>query len=446
MMQKYLNPKKNLILCLVMFKYFSLIVLLTSVFIFSCKKDGDDISPSISISSPFNNQQINGFDTLIIRGTITDNKNIKYVSVVLRNQNNINVLPTVSFEPNSPSFNLNTAYFFNDIHMPSGEYHFKISASDGENITNKFITIFYGEVPKERTGVFFYDNNGSSTSIYSLTGTNATLFKTLPGDFIGGAANSFNQQLLSVGSLSGNLTAVDVTFGDVLWEVSNSTSSTPFFMHLFFQNKEVYISLRNGEIRAYGGNGNPKFLALAFPNFFGEEGLVHTNLFVSEQKAIGNNDRRLSLYWTASGALVQQTTLFEDVLGLYSLSTNKIVLLANDNNTGNAKIQIYDISANAKSTPFSLAAFPIDDVEEINSGIYLIAQNGNLVLVNANSFSTLPYLSGVNATKIKYDAFTNELYVISGNTITVYDFSSKTIKGTYSHTSNVLDLVFLFNK
>ncbi len=217
-------------------------------------------------------------------------------------------------------------------------------------------------------------------------------------------------------------------------------------MHRFFNSKEIYVSLRNGEIRAYDGNGNPKFLALAFPNFYGEEGLIHTNLFFSEQKAIGNNDRRLVLYWTASGALVQQITLFEDVLGLYSLNTNKIVLLANDNSTGNAKIQIYDIQANAKSTPFSLAASPIDDVEEISSGVYLIAQNGNLVLVNANSFSTLPYLSGVNATKIKYDVFANELYVIDGNTITVYDFSSKTIKGTYSHTSNVLDLVFLFNK
>lgn len=429
-----------------MLKNYQIILLFLSMLAFSCKKDKDDLSPLIIITTPTTNQQINGFDTIAIKGEILDNNTIKTVSIVLRNSNNINVLPTKNFEPNTPSFSLNTAYIFDDIHMPSGEYHFKISATDGENTTTKFITIFYGEVPKERKGIYFYDNNGSSTSIYKLLGTNATFLKTLPGDFIGGAANSFNQQLLSVGSLSGNLTAVDIIAGDVLWEINNSTSSTPFFMHTFFQNKEIYVSLRNGEIRAYDGNGNPKFLALAQSNFFGEEGLVHTNLYISEQKAIGNNDRVLVLYWTASGALVQQITLFEDVLGIFSLTNNKLVLLANDNSTGNAKIQIYDIQANAKSTPFSLAAAPIDDVEEIITGVYLIAQNGNLVLVNANSFSTLPYLSNVNATKIKYDAFANELYVISENLISVYDYASKTLKGSYNHTSSVLDLVFLFNK
>lgn len=414
--------------------------------VFSCKKETDDLPPQISITTPTNNQQVNGFDTIAISGEFSDNKTIKLVSVVLRNANNINVLPSQTFKPNTPTFSLNTAYIFDDIQMPTGEYHFRISAFDGENTTTKFIPIFYGEVPTQRTGVYFYESNGSTTSIYKLTGTNATLFKTLSGDFIGGAANSFNQQLMRVGSLSGNLTAVDVAFGDILWEINNSTSSTPFFMHTFFQNNATYVSLRNGEIRAYNGSGNPTFLALAPTSFFGEEGLVHTNLFLSEQKAIGNNDRRLAVYWTASGVLVQQIVLFEDVLGIYSLNTNKIVLLANDNVSGNAKIQIYDLQANAKSTPFNLASSPIIDIEEISAGVYLIAQNGNLVLVNANSFSTLPYLNNVNATKIKYDAFAHELYLISGSQISVYDFSSKTVKGTYNHSANVLDLVFLFNK
>ena len=68
------------------------------------------------------------------------------------------------------------------------------------------------------------------------------------------------------------------------------------------------------------------------------------------------------------------------------------------------------------------------------------------MLVNANNYSTLPYLSGINANKIKYDAFSNELYVIDNNIITAYDFSSKNVLFSYTHTSTVVDLVFLFNK
>lgn len=131
---------------------------------------------------------------------------------------------------------------------------------------------------------------------------------------------------------------------------------------------------------------------------------------------------------------------------IFAFAPNKAVLLANDYNTNDGKIQIYDAQLNTKSTPFNLSAGTILDAEEISTGVYLIAQNGNLVLVNANSHSTLPYLNGVNANKIKYDAFSNELYVVDGNTITAYDFSSKSVLFSYTHSSPVLDLVFLFNK
>lgn len=416
------------------------------IFLNSCKKITDEQVPVISISSPYNNQQINGNDTIFITGTVSDNKVIRSVSISLRNSNDIPVLPTISHSPNDKSFSFNDPYFFDDLHMPSGQYYFSIQASDGNNTTSKYINISYGEIPKTRTGVFFYDNSGSSTSIYELNGNSANLFKTLLADFLGGAANSYGQQLITVGKYDAKIMAYDIATGNQVWSKVSSNSSVPYYTDVFFHEKELYVGTRNGEIRAYNSIGSPTYYSNVQTSYYPENGLVHDNVFISEEKAIGNNTRYITTSWTNSGTMVHQLQLAEDVVDIFAFTPNKAVLLANDYISNNGKIQIYDAQLNSKNTPFNLSTGTIIDAEEISKGIYLIAQNGNLVLVNANTYSTLPYLNGVNANKIKYDAFSNELYVIDGNTITAYDFSSKNVLFSYTHSSPVLDLVFLFNK
>ncbi|MDT8412979.1 MAG: Ig-like domain-containing protein [Vicingaceae bacterium] len=413
----------------------------------SCNKIIDEQVPVISISSPFNNQQINGNDTIFITGSVSDNNTIKSVSISLRNSNDIPVLPTISFTPNEKSFSFNEPYFFNDLHMPSGQYYFSIQANDGNNTTNKFINISYGEIPKTRIGVFFYDNSVSSTSIYELKGNSANLFKTVNSDFLGGVANSYGQQLISVGQYNGKIMAFDISTGNQAWSINNNAnSSVPYYTDVFFHDKEIYVSTRNGEIRAYNSNGSPTYFSNIQTGFFSENGLVHDNVFISEEKAIGNNTRFITAYWTNSGTMIHQLQLTEDIVGLYAYAPNNALFFANDNTANNGKIFVYDASNNTKTTLFNLSPGTITTCEELGGGVFMIAQNGNLVLVNAHSHSTLPYLNGINATKIKYDYFSNELYVIDGNTITAYDFSSKSVLFSYTHTSPVLDLVFLFNK
>ena len=264
------------------------ILLLLSFIIFlnSCEKITDEQVPLISISSPYNNQQINGNDTVFITGSISDNNVVKSVSISLRNSNDIPVLPTISYTPNEKDFSFNTPYFFDDLHMPSGQYYFSIQASDGNNTTSKYINISYGEIPKTRTGVFFYDNSGNSTSIYQLNANSANLFKTVNSDFLGGAANSYGQQLISVGQYNAKIMAYDISTGSLVWNTAYPNSSVPYYTNIFFHDKELYVGIRNGEIRAYNSNGSPTYFSNVQTNYYPENGLVHDNVFISEEKAI----------------------------------------------------------------------------------------------------------------------------------------------------------------
>ena len=74
------------------------------------------------------------------------------------------------------------------------------------------------------------------------------------------------------------------------------------------------------------------------------------------------------------------------------------------------------------------------------------AENGNLTLINAGSFFKLPYISGVNANQLVYDDLTDELFVIDGNQITIYDYSTKAVKSYYNHSNTIKDLDIWYNK
>jgi hypothetical protein len=417
------------------------------LFLFSCSKDEDDQKPTIVITSPTHLQNINGIDTLRITGTITDNIIVETVSISLRDDNNIAVLSTIVERPNVSDFDLSVFYFFDDLHLASGTYYFDITAFDGVNTTRKYIDISYNGVPITRENVFIFDNVSNTTSIYQLdNGLNASIFKTLTGDFMGSAVNSYDQQLINAGTITGKVSALDAKNGDELWNVPLVNSPpTPYFTSMFYDDETVYVGYYDGNIRWFRSNGTPIITAQAYTGYYCERGLVHEDMLFTEQNAIANNDVRLIVYWTVSAVERQQITINEDIVGMYSLNTNEVVLLSNDV-TNNGKLAFYNISANSKSSPFSIGSGKIDASIEISTGVYLVARNGDLVIVNANNFSTLPFLSGVNATLLKYDDLTNELFVVDGNTLTVYDYSSKTIIGSYSHTNPILGVEFLYNK
>lgn len=430
-----------------MLRFQLIFIVFSLLFFFSCSKDKDEQKPIVTITSPVYMQSINGFDTIIVRGTVTDNVNIKSISISLKDNNNIPALSTIYLNPNVTNFEVNELFIFDDVHLASGIYYFDIKASDGENITSEYVEVSVSGVPITRDGIFIFDNVSNNTSIYKLDNNyNASFFTMLYGDFLGGAANSYFQQVISVGSATGKATALDASFADELWSLSLVNSPpTPYFTNVFFNDKTIYLGYRNGDVKGFGSNGVPNFSAKSTSGYYAESGFIHGDYMVTEQVSIAFNQVSLGMYWLASGALYQQLLINENICGMFSFNSNEIVLLTNDA-SNNGKLSFFNISASGINSPFSIGTGKIDACEEVGNGIYLFARNGDIRLVNVHNFTTQLYLLGVNANQIKYDEFTNELFVVSGNTLTVYDYSSRVVIGTYTHENPILDVEFLYNK
>lgn len=427
-----------------MVKIFSYLFLL--LLFFSCKKEIiDNQAPIISILQPLQNQNFTAFDTIPIQGIVTDNNLITSISISLRNSNNINVLNNISITPNTTSYNLNEQFLLNDLYLPSGIYNLKISAFDGVNQTDMYIPLTINEFPKTRNGFFVFSNSGSTTQFTKLdNGLNSTPFTSVTGDFLYGCVNSLNQQVYSSGNVSGNLVAFDANTANQSWVESNNASGFPHFTTILSHESEVFVGFYNRNIKSYTKNGVSKFSALAFVNSYSSLIFIHeNNLLLTEQPEISTGITRLVTYYL-TGFVKDNLLLNEDVNAMFSFSTNEVVLFTNV--SGNGKLSIYNISSNATWQPFALNTGLISSCTEVSNGIYLIAQNGDVILVNINNFTKSTYLSGINAQLVKYDVVSNEVIVTSGNSLTTYDYATKSVKGNYTHSNTILAVDFWYNK
>ncbi|MDG1476022.1 MAG: Ig-like domain-containing protein [Vicingaceae bacterium] len=420
----------------------------------SCSKDEDNIDPTINIVSPVNYQKISGGETIEIAGIIKDDRNIERITVTLRDKKNTPVLRTITKTPatsNSKSYNLSVDFDFNDLQMASGEYFFNVTVSDGINTTTKYVPILFEEVEKERQGVFVLSNSGNFSNIYMLDDSyNGSFYTGINGDFIGGAIDPTNQQLVNVGATVGAISARELSLGGELWSVLvPGNPPTPYYTGFYYNDQNIYLGKRNGGLQGYDKNGNPNYSTGTSTGYFMESAFIHNEEYVvmEEKPIVVNNVTRISLTWLYSGVRIHQTVTNSDIKGMYSLSSLTMALLTNTTSSTVAELIFYDVTTGGKYSPFNISSLgKIDDCLEVGNGVYLVAAGGNLTYVNANNYSTLGYLNGVIADRIWFDELMGELYVANGNQLTIYDYATRAIKGSYIHTEDIQELYFWYNK
>ncbi|MGB0888319.1 MAG: Ig-like domain-containing protein [Vicingaceae bacterium] len=417
-------------------------------FLIGCSKDKDTTKPTVEIHSPQNGLIINGIDTIQVLATIFDDITIKSVSVSLINDNDIPVLNSISKKPDTKNYDLNVSYFFNDNQLPSGQYHLRVKADDGENVHAEYIVVNYNEPAREREGVFVVSNSASWSHFYLLDGGySASLFKSIAGDYLNAEVNSATQQIVYASSKTGAVSATDIITLGSDWSIPiSNSSSVPYYTGSYYHNNNLYLGRRDGFIEAFNQYGSPKFSSVGHSGFYAESMLIDDEFLITEEQSVVLNDVRLLYYPLGSGIIYKTTDVnTKDIKGIYKKDFQTIILLAN-NFTNTGEILWYDIVSGGITDPYNVNIGKIEASMELSAGVYLVAESGNLTILNTNSFSKTAYINGIGATNFWYDAFANELFVGSGNVLSVYDFSSKLLKGTYTHGSQVKDVTFWYNR
>lgn len=427
-------------------KYYSIIVLFS---FFSCKKEEDGTLPIISIETPFENQTFNVFDQINVKAIITDETQLKWISVKLLNDQQAVAHVTIFAPVTSPSTYLNINYALDNIHLESGVYSLNITASDGVNDAHAFKRVSVIAVPKEvKKRYIVTATTTSNKTIAEIDSTFSLInpYQTLNGDFLDFSANSYHQQLFICGNYSGAFTSTDLETNSIKFSYAANPSAYPFFTGYLASEKLSYVAFYDGYLRGYNNAGNIIYSANANAGYYIQKFTFTNGQLLAEQKEKITGTKILTSYKT-TGIGYQQTNLNQDVVAFCERNAETIFIFGN--NTGQGVVQLFDRTNNNiwNPYPFSLANGPILSAIKIDLNTYLIGHsNGTIYKYQYNITSATPYLTGYVAKQLIYDDVKNELYVVEENKVNIFNYSNASFKNSITSTDPILDFDILYNR
>ena len=178
---------------------------------YGCKKDEDTIAPIVNITTPYDSQFFSVYDTMSIAAEVSDETKLERITLSVVDKDRQPALHTVNIEVNGNKRSISFPYILFDLHLESGVYYVKISASDGRNETSSYRKINITAAPKERKGVYIISQAGTNTSVHFMEEDLSIVPKlTLAGDLSSSAINSYYQDLYVAVKLTGNMIGIDI--------------------------------------------------------------------------------------------------------------------------------------------------------------------------------------------------------------------------------------------
>ncbi len=425
-----------------------LLSVLLFILFYACRKDKDTQPPAIQVSYPLNNASFNAADTIVVKATFTDDKNLEYVSVKLENDQNVSAAPSKTFNPYTDAYTMQTTYVLGDVHTPSGKYTLDFVAFDGTNTKHEFIDIYLNEVPKKLNKVLLITGSTSATGIYDFNNGNPQLLAQFQGNAVNAYADNRNQQLWLLHNHS-EIKLLETSSYSTRWSDNESCSiSFPCITASGFFNDELFYSTYYQKTVALDAAGSGKFtVSLPNGNEFSEYIFADNDLVLTEIKNYSNSTVKLNVYYRISSALKQSydyTYNYTDIVSIVPYTNNEYLVLLNDN-SGKAALLAYNTLSNSNWTPKTLPAAAATNMLAINSNEVLMTIGNTTYQYFTGNNSLLTYLNQAYQ-QLFYEPLNNELYGIINNQIDVYDYPSKQLKFSTTLSDTPKKIVFLYNK
>jgi len=426
-----------------------LLIFLMLTGLISCKKDKDETGPVITFNTPVENQSFNVYDYVAVNASITDDTRLTAVSVSLldANENFAHVSVPVPFT--SPSMTLNFQYLLDNIHLETGIYYIKISATDGENNSNVFQKIYLIEVPKQLKKIFLLSKNTSTqTNLSTIDSTFSSIipFHSFSGDYLSSSISSYYQQAFMCGNFSGNFTGHTLLYNSPKFTVAAIISTNPYFTGYFNTDRYSYVCRYAGSILGYDYSGSVFYSANAIAGYYAKNICFNEGYLIAEEKEIFSTTKKLVTYFP-NGSQEKSCLLAQDVVQLCEKNSSNVFVFGNIG--GQATIQLFDRINNYlwSPYPFSLASGSLSCVLQLDSDTYLLGHsNGIIYMYQYSVNSVTSYLSGYTALKMKFDGLNNRLYVVEANRVSSFDYSSLAPVNSINSAETILDLHFLYNR
>jgi hypothetical protein len=411
----------------------------------ACRKEAHDTTPPlIHFSSPTAGQTFYFQDNIPIEALVSDETQLTSVTVDIMNSSDVRVLDSHEFHPDNKQLQIDLSISHTDLYLPSGTYHVKIKASDGENDSYAFQEIQLIEAPRTLDQIFIVRPGAGTASIDSLHGSTLLPWFNFSGNYAFGGIDSRNNQLVASSTDASEL--VSFTYPDLeplpstLPNIQNEI--TAFYhdnnQHQFIWGNnvgQVFITDQLGS-RLFSyiyASGRIKCITATNQHIIviSQASSGNTNYIDVYPRSIGIPSLTLQVAWEITGAIPLKSDWHFFVLGGNNNNQGYFAYLNLNTGAINENFNFYD-----QSTVSSMIAADGDD-------FYAIQSNG--IVRYINNFSSFSFNDALHPNKLIYDDLNQALWAIDAAGVHQFN-ESLTNETAFIPLIGATDLWLKFNK
>lgn len=425
----------------------SLVFVSGMLFQAGCKPDSDDIYPVINVLQPYIGQIFSNGDTIKLNAAFSDNEQLVNIQVALMDQDNKPMLATLNPVVSGNPFSFQSDYVIDDPLLPGGIYQLRFQASDGNNITNKFVEIQIMELPRSLLyplvvtksansvmGVWTLENGKTWKNIYSGS-----------GDFEGSAVNSSNSLFYLCGRWQSGMSAFHLPDGELLWQIKANPNPVHRWVEgVNFTWPMFYISYYEGFICGYNPSGNEIYKSETFPTAIPTKSVLTKNFIVGSFIDELSNLKYLVSFHNQGGKLIFSKFITDYVVSMFCPGNDDVVVFANAGGLG--KISLYESDENTLLFQHSFDEGIFYGAAEMDTDNYLVSTSTGLFWYRLSNNSLSKFASAKSNTKIVCDNTSMLVFAGSGKTVNVFAFPDGTLLESYDLPDTLIDLHLVFNK
>lgn len=425
-------------------RFFKLLIILVLILSACVKKTAPP--PVIEIFSPSHLSTWQVEDSIYVQAQIESSIALTYIEIHLLNTNQISVNPVLTIYPEGNSKSLNLNYAISNTSIESGQHYFMIEASNGEAEEKAYVNIMISSIPKQSLCLIAYGyESGSLTHIYKVDSLlTQTQFKELNGDFDGGAINSENQVIYSIGKYSGSFYSINAQSGAIINEIPAIINPPfPYFNTLSYQNNLLLIGLYEGYINGYFGNGNLKFSYIV--DLFRPKKLKYDGKYIlGSFEYQSGGAAAFGVIWEISGLVKDMVFTSFETVEFFRVEGDLVLIFAN--NGINSEVYTLNTQNMVVTKIKTLPAGDIYSAVQCSTDDFIISHVNGLLIYNYGNNTYADFYSGAKKGELCFDEVDERLYLSSGKEIYSYTWPGAIESGPLVMPDSIRDIHILYNR
>ncbi|MBE0638805.1 MAG: hypothetical protein IH598_09815 [Bacteroidales bacterium] len=419
-------------------------------FLFSCKKEAEEIFPEVQFIGPASNASYDVFDTIPITIRVNWNQSEIALKINLQDESSTPVVPSLVLENFKTGVETTLYYVISNETLSTGNYRLMAEAREGEIYTRAYRTVYVHEIERQLTHIFVVQHEAQTVQrIHRFNPAMGDQLTTVfDGDYAGSDVSSSSKQFFIAGIHWGDLTAFDTETMTINWAspiIPNPVQ--PYFTCLKAMGNQVFAGLWDGYTGRWSMTGQKGVSTQITPD-------TYSYLLFSTDKYLVTAALQKSSYlvhwievfYLDAGGLVNAT--HSDIIPvIFTDPEPGNILILGNNQRGNAYVRRFDPAngmLNFPYQPFDMPAKPIIAAEAISPGRILLAFDSGVYMYDyQKSFTS--FISVPDVRIIRYEDISRTIWMIAAGKVLVYDLNGALVS-EFNIGGELVNLHLMYNK